>query len=86
MKMLEKVLKSSENSPAYASLEFALNGATKYKARKGRPRANLLSTLQKDVKCANFTLDNTKDIQNLKEFLMEGGSLVAKMEKFLKEQ
>ena len=48
--MFGHVLRMDMNSPAQKSLEFALAGSTKYRARSGRHCSNLLEQLRADMK------------------------------------
>ena len=48
-KMFGHVLRLPDNSPASLALKFALDDMSPLKTRKGRPRFNLLSTLQNDI-------------------------------------
>ena len=78
IKMLQKVITMDENSPAYASLVFAIENYQKFKARRGRPRMNLLSTLQQDLKFYNLKLESIKYIYDLQDWLSEGNLLAIK--------
>ena len=73
LKMFQKIVKGDENSPAYASLEFAINNGGKLKPRRGRPKTNLLSILQSDLKHFGFKLGNSSDLQKIRDFIDEGG-------------
>ena len=66
--MFGHVLRMPTDPPAQKALEFAVVGATKYKARKGRHCSNLLSLLRSDLKDAG--LGTLKTGQKLKELRM----------------
>ena len=46
-------------------MAFALKGADKYKARKGRHATNLLELLRADLKKASLTLNKEQDLHML---------------------
>ena len=74
--MLEKVIKEDENSPPFCSLLFAmqcLHSKNALKSRVGRPKINLLSLIQSDLKERGFKLETSDDIYQIKQFFDEGG-------------
>ena len=65
--MLGHVLRMPTDTPAQRALEFAIVGANKYKARKGRHCTNLLSLLRSDLKNAGLgTLNSGKKLKELR--------------------
>ena len=48
-----------QDTPAQKALEFAVTGSKKYKGRKGRHCANLLSKLSADLKHRGLSLPTT---------------------------
>ena len=66
--MFGHVLRMPTDTPAQKALEFAVVGANKYKARKGRHCTNLLSLLRSDLK--DTRLGTLRSGKNLKELRM----------------
>ena len=75
IKLFEKILLFEENSPAYSSMIFAISNYNNLKSRKRRPRCNLLSLLQKDMKQRNLEFNTVNDIENLKVIVKEQHNL-----------
>ena len=65
--MLGHVLRLPENSPAFTSMVFALEGANEFAPRVGRPQTNLLSVIRNDLFSRGFLLDKYNDLVYLKE-------------------
>ena len=65
-KMLGHVLRSQENSPSMLAFNFSIGGSNIYKARRGRHKTNLLSTLKQDLKSRNIKLNSLKDMYELR--------------------
>jgi hypothetical protein len=63
--MFYHVLRMPEDTPAQRALDFAVIGASKYKARRGRHTTNLLSLLRSDLK--EFGLGTLKTRKRLGE-------------------
>ena len=65
--MFGHILRMPEDTPAQKSLEFAVVGSNKYKARKGRHCTNLLSVLRADLKDKGLgTLKTAKRLRELR--------------------
>lgn len=65
--MFGHVLRMPTDTPAQKALEFAVVGANKYKARKGRHCTNLLSLLRSDLKDTGLgTLRSGKNLKELR--------------------
>jgi hypothetical protein len=65
--MFGHVLRMAEETSAQRTLKFALFGASKYKARRGRHCINLLSVLRGDLKKAGLgTLKLRMDLRKLR--------------------
>ena len=75
LKVLQEVVIMDENSPAYASLVFVLENFRKFEARRSRPRMNLLSMLQNELKSYDIKLETIKDIYDIQQWLTGGNSL-----------
>lgn len=65
--MLGHVLRMDQNAPAQTALRYAVEGAKKYKSRRGRHTTNLLDTLKKDIKERMMDLRNTADLESLRK-------------------
>ena len=63
--MLGHVLRSGTSTPAYLSLEFAIDN--KFKGRRGAHQANLFNLILKDLSLRKFTLKNNLDLQKLRQ-------------------
>ena len=55
-----------DNSPAALSIRFAITSADIYRGRRGRPRMNLLSTIQNDLKEHDIALKTVGDLDAVK--------------------
>ena len=64
--MLGHVLRMDRSAPAQNALQYAVEGAKKYKGRRGRHTTNLLDTLKADIKHRNLNLHNTIDLEILR--------------------
>ena len=62
--MFGHVLRSDEQTPAFASLKFAV--CNSLKSRKGRHQSNLFNLLINDLKARNIKLDSITDLYNLR--------------------
>ena len=60
--MLGHVLRFPENSPAAASLTFAVEGSEMFKYRCRRHQTNLLNMIKCDLNNRNLKLDNIYDL------------------------
>lgn len=58
LKMIENVISMDENTPASLSLQFALNNLDNLRGRRGKPKSNLLSQIQNDLKKRGIRLEN----------------------------
>ena len=66
-RMLGHVLRSSNDTPAYQSLYFAVFGCKSMKGRVGRHRTNLFDVILKDLYNRGITLKTEYDFYNLVE-------------------
>ena len=64
--MLGHVLRMDRSAPAQNALQYAVEGAKKYKGRRGHHTTNLLDTLKADIKHRNLNLRNTIDLEILR--------------------
>ena len=55
-----------DNCPASLALRYAIDSSTSLRGRRGRPRTNLLSYIQADLKEHNIKLNGVDDLLNLK--------------------
>ena len=55
-----------DNCPASLAFRYAVESSSSLKGRRGRPRTNLLSTIQADLKAHNINLSGVDDIFYLK--------------------
>ena len=62
--MFGHVLRLDENTPAFASLKFALTN--NLKSRKGRHQSNRVSVVKCDLKSRDLELNDINDLINLK--------------------
>ena len=56
-----------DNCPPVLALRFALTSGDLYTGRRGRPRCNLLSTLQDDLKEHNLSFKSIDDYEIIRE-------------------
>ena len=64
--LLGHILRMDDNSPAALSIRFAITSADIYRGRRGRPRMNLLSTIQNDLKEHDIALKTVGDLDAVK--------------------
>ena len=66
--MLGHILRGHEDTPAYASMLFAINADNFMDGRRGRPCLNLLDVIRKDLTSRNLNikLRNLTDFENLR--------------------
>ena len=64
--LLGHILRMDDNCPPVVSIRFALTSSDLYSGRRGRPRINLFSTIQKDLKEHNICLKTVDDLDNLR--------------------
>ena len=64
--LLGHILRSDDNTPASLALRFAISSVEHLRGRVGRPRSNLLNTIQNDLKEHSIELKNIDDLENLK--------------------
>ena len=69
--LLGHILRMDDNCPPVLALRFALTANTLYKGRRGRPRINLLNTIQADLKEHNIELKCINDFDNLRSFALD---------------
>jgi hypothetical protein len=67
--MFGHILRRDEQTPAFASLKFAICNC--HKSRKGRHQSNLLNLLIDDLKVRNLKLDSIGDLYNLRRVAFE---------------
>ena len=67
MEMLGHMLRMNQDAPAQNALLYAVEGAQKYKGRRGRHMTNLLDTLKADIKERGMHLRNTRDLELLRQ-------------------
>ena len=60
------VLRMDDNCPPVLALRFAITSGELYCGRLGRPRINLLSTLQEDLKEFNLSLKSVNDLEEIR--------------------
>ena len=65
-KLLGHILRMEDNCPPVLALRFALTADGLYKGRRGRPRCNLLNTIQADLKEHNIKLKSVNDFDSLR--------------------
>ena len=66
MNHVGKCSSSQENSPSMLAFNFSIGGSKMYKARRGRHKINLLSTLKLDLKSRNIKLNSLMDMYELR--------------------
>ncbi len=64
--LLGHILRMDDNCPASLALRYAINSSTSLRGRRGRPRTNLLSFIQADLKEHNIKLNGVDDLFYLK--------------------
>ena len=64
--MLGHILRSSEQTPASLSLQYAVEGAKIHKRRVGRPRLNLLNVIKEDLTARDLQLSNSDELKDLR--------------------
>ena len=62
--MFGHVLRLDENTPAFASLKFAVTN--NLKSRKGRHQSNIFNLLKCDLKLRDLELNDINDLTSLK--------------------
>ena len=55
-----------DNCPPVLALRFAITSSELYVGRLGRPRTNLLGTLQDDLKELNLNLKSVNDLEEIR--------------------
>ena len=60
------VLRMDDNCPPVLALRFAVTSGDFYCGRRGRPRINLLSTIQDDLKEFNINLKSVEDLEMIR--------------------
>jgi len=65
--LLGHVLRMDDDAPPVLSMRFAITAAEQYKGRRGRPRTNLLGTIQDDLKQHNISLKTVDDLNYLRQ-------------------
>ena len=66
-KLFGHILRMDDNCPPVLALRFALTSGDLYTGRRGRPRCNLLSTLQDDLKEHNLSFKSIDDYEIIRE-------------------
>ena len=69
--LLGHILRMDDNCPAVLSLRFAVESSSSLKGRRGRPRTNLYSFIQADLKQHNMRLNSTEDLTELRTIASE---------------
>ena len=64
--MLGHVLCMDQNAPAQNALQYAIEGAKKYRGRCGHHTTNLLDILKAEIMERNLNLHNTTDLELLR--------------------
>ena len=64
--LLGHILRSDDNTPASLALRYAISSLDHFRGRVGRPRSNLLNTIQNDLKEHCIVLNTLEDLENLK--------------------
>lgn len=64
--LLGHILRMDDNCPASLAFRYAVEASTCLRGRRGRPRTNLFSVIQADLKMHNITLNCVSDILYLK--------------------
>ena len=72
LKMIENVIMMDENTPASLSLQFALNNFDNLRGRRGKPKSNLLTQIQSDLKKRGIKLENMSDLYNIQDQIKAG--------------
>ena len=67
--MLGHVLRSDTSTPAFLSLQLAINN--QYKGRRGAHQANLFNLILKDLTLRNFTLKNSVELHKLRQTALD---------------
>ena len=65
--LLGHILRMDDNCPAVISIRFAITSADIYRGRRGRPRTNLLSTIQSDLRGHDINLKTVADLEKVKQ-------------------
>ena len=65
--LLGHILRMDDNCPAVLALRFAVDTASSLRGRRGRPRTNLFSFIQADLKEHNMRLNSTDDFYELRD-------------------
>ncbi len=55
-----------DNSPAALSLRYAITSSDMFTGRRGRPRTNLFSIIQSDLKSLNIPFNVIRDLDYVK--------------------
>ena len=61
-----------ENTPASLLLQFALNNLDNLRGRRGKPKSNLFSQIQNDLKKRGIKLENMSDLYSLQDQIRAG--------------
>ena len=64
--LLGHILRMDDNCPAVLLLRFAVESTNNLRGRRGRPRTNLYSFIQADLKQHNLRLNSTEDLTELR--------------------
>ena len=69
--LLGHILRMDDNCPPVVALRFALTADSLYKGRVGRPRINLLNTIQADLKTHDISLKNVNDFDDVRGLALD---------------
>ena len=64
--LLGHILRMDDNSPAALSLRYAMTSSDMFTGRRGRPRTNLFSIIQSDLKTLDLSFKNCDDLDFVK--------------------
>ena len=65
--LLGHILRMDDSCPASLALRYAVTSSDLFRGRRGRPRTNLFSILQVDLKVFSLSLNNVDDLLELKQ-------------------
>ena len=68
--LLGHILRMDDNCPPVLAIRFAITSAEQHRGRRGRPRINLFSTIEVDLKEHNLSLKTVADLDNIKQLAM----------------
>jgi len=76
--MLGHVLRSSEDTPAYLSMKFAISMSETVVGRQSCHQMNLFQVIQKDLQSRGLHLNNLDDLNRLREVAFDRAQWRAK--------